>query len=44
MAIDWNFSKLKQQALAKYDQQYWGNIDSTYTNMGGRIVWDNNTG
>ena len=44
MAIDWNFSKLKQQALAKYDQQYWGNIASTYTNMGGRIVWDNNTG
>ena len=44
MAVDWNFSKLKQQALDKYDRQYWGNVASTYTNMGGRISWDNDSG
>ena len=44
MAIDWNFGKLKQQALAKYDRQYWSNIASTYTNMGGRISWDKESG
>ena len=44
MAFDWNFNKIKQQALAKYDREYWGNVSSTYTNMGGRIVWDSQSG
>jgi len=44
MAFDWNFNKIKQQALAKYDKQYWGNVHSTYSSMGGRINWDKNTG
>ena len=44
MAVDWNFTKLKEQALAKYDKQYWSNIAGTYTQMGGRINWDSDTG
>ena len=44
MPIDWNFTKLKEQALQKYDKQYWGNVASTYSNMGGRIIWDKDTG
>ena len=44
MAIDWKFQNLKQQALDVYDKQYWQDVASTYTDMGGRINFDESTG
>ena len=42
--IDWKFRNLKQQALDVYDKQYWQDVASTYTDMGGEITYDQNTG
>jgi hypothetical protein len=40
--IDW--ANLGKQNEDQYLNKYWGNAMTRYSNMGGRIVWDQNTG